>query len=228
MLNILDSRALQRADCYGQRFMKVGNYPYNIVSAYGASISTNRPFMLRVTDGNPKSRMKQHNVPITSSAGKFSVPDPELVINIGDMVLWNCNERNAQAYAVVGEHEFFSSDRLVNESGYSHAFGSAGEYHWIDAYGSGAQGFVRVKDPGCKNNADMKRWHQFVAKGTLITINDSSVEPREVEIVTGQTVFFLVVKGPGISITDARLVSGTTDVTGQGEGATGAERKRKK
>jgi len=214
MLNTLDSRALQRADCYGQRFMKAGDYSYNIVPAHGALISTDRPFMVRVRDGGTKSGMKQYNVPIKSCAGKFEVPDPELVIHVGDMVLWNCNDRNALPYAVVGHHEFFSSNRLVNESGFSHAFGTAGDYHWIDAHGSGVTGVVRVKDPACKSEEDLKRWRKTLAKGTLVTISDRNVEPSEVEIETGQTVFFLVTKGPGISITDWRLLNRSTEDTG--------------
>ncbi|HEX3231085.1 MAG TPA: hypothetical protein VHQ95_19055 [Pyrinomonadaceae bacterium] len=217
MLNILDSRALQRADCYGQRFMKAGDYPYNIVPAHGALISTDRPFMVRVRDGGTKSGMKQHDLPIKSCAGRFEVPDPELVIDVGDMVLWNCNDPKALPYTVVGDHEFFRSNRLVNESGFSHAFGTAGDYHWIDAHGSGASGVVRVRDPGCKDEEDLKRWRQTVAKGTLVTISDRNVEPSEVEILTGQTVFFLVTKGPGISITDARLLNRSAEETGKGK-----------
>ena len=216
MLNVLDSRALQRTDCYGQRFMKAGDYPYNIVPAYGALISTDRPFKVRVSDGDAKSRMKQYDVPIRSCDGKFEVPDPELVIKVGDMVLWNCSDRNALPYAVVGDHEFFSSNRLVNESGFSHAFGAAGDYHWIDAHGSGASGVVKVRDPGCKDERDLKRWRQTLAKGTLVMIDDGKVDRSEVEIVTGQTVFFLVVKGPGISITDARLLASPVDEPGKG------------
>ena len=206
MLNTLDSRALQRADCYGQRFMKPGDYSYNIVPAYGAAISTDRPFRLRVRDSDTKSGMKQYDIPIKSCGGKFEVPHPDLVIAVGDMVLWNCNDRNAPPYAIVGEHEFFSSNCLVNESGFSHAFGSVGDYRWVAAHGSGATGVVRVRDPECRGEADLKRWRQMVAKGTLVTINDGKVERSEVEIVTGQTVFFLVVRAPGISITDVRLL----------------------
>ena len=39
-----------------------------------------------------------------------------------------------------------------------------------------------------------------------MTISGSSAEPREVDLFTGQTVFFIVTKGPGISITDRRLL----------------------
>ena len=228
MYNTLDSRALQRTDCYGQRFMKAGDYLYNIVPAHTAPISTDRPFLVRVKNGDPKVGMKQYNLTIKSHAGKFEVSNREIVINIGDMVLWNCNDRDALPCAVVGEHEFFSSNRLVNESGFSHAFGTVGDYHWIDAHGSRAGGVVRVKDPGCKNERDLKQWQQTLAKGTLVTIGDERAEPSEVEIVIGQTVFFLVTKGPGITITDKQLLNRSTDKTGKGKvGSASGKRSRK-
>jgi hypothetical protein len=68
-----------------------------------------------------------------------------------------------------------------------------------------------VKDPGCKSDADIERWRRVLAKGILVRIADRDVEPREVEIVTGQTVFFAVIKGPGISITDRRLLGEHSD-----------------
>ena len=205
MLDTLDSRALRRTDCYGQRFMKPGSYPYNIVPAHGALVSSERPFTVRVREGVIRPGIVQHELAVGTDKGRFRLADPELVIDVGDMVLWNCNERGAQPFAVVGEHTFFNSYRLVNESGYSHAFGTAGDFHWIDAHGSGLEGRVRVKDPGCKCEADLQRWREMVARGTLVTINSGKAEPAEIDIVIGQTVFFLVIKGPGISITDARL-----------------------
>ena len=38
-------------------------------------------------------------------------------------------------------------------------------------------------------------------------ISDGQPEPAEVEIMLGQTVFFAVVKGPGVSITEPVLVA---------------------
>lgn len=211
MLNTLDSRALQRADCYGQRFMKPGIYPYDIVPARGASISTDRPFAIKVRKGHKKSGMMQHNISVGLNDGGYSAETAELEIDVGDMVLWNCNQRGAMPFAVVGDHEFFNSNRLKDESGFSHAFGSPGEYHWVDAYGSKTSGVVRVKDPGCTNEAELKRWRQSLEKGTVIMINDGKAEPSSVDVVVGQTVFFMVVNGPGISITDARLLHMTGD-----------------
>jgi hypothetical protein len=56
-------------------------------------------------------------------------------------------------------------------------------------------GVVRIKDPGCKDTRDFQRWQNLLSKGTLVTISGSTVEPREVDIFTGQTVFFIVTGG---------------------------------
>jgi hypothetical protein len=100
----------------------------------------------------------------------------------------------------------FNSYRIVHECGYSHAFGTAGDYRWTDAYGSGLSGAIRVRDPDCRTDSDLKRWREALAEGTLVTITDSKADQSELEILVGQTIFFLVVTGPGISITDERLI----------------------
>jgi plastocyanin len=208
MTNNLDSRALGRADCYGQRFMKAGDYPYNVVPAHGRLISTDRPFVVRVRQGSAKA-MKQHNVQVAVDCGKLVASEREITIDVGDLVLWNCVSDHP--VAVVSEHDFFASHRLTNECGFSHAFGTPGDYHWVDAYGSGLSGVIRVRDPGVKAETDLKRWLQTLSEGKMVMIADNKPQPAEVEIVTGQTVFFAVVKGPGISITDAALLNQAGD-----------------
>ena len=205
MTNTLDSRALGRADCFGQRFMKPGTYPYNIVPARGAALSTLRPFAIKVNAGGKAGKMAQHNIEVRAEGVTFCAVEV-LEIETGDMVLWNCNQLGAMPFAVVGDHDFFASNRLKNESGFSHAFGQPGTYHWTDAHGSKTGGVVTVKDPGCKTDAHFAKWREALATGTVVMIHDGKVEPAEVEIVTGQTVFFMVVNGPGISITDQRLL----------------------
>ena len=211
MTNDLDSRALGRADCFGQRFMRPGDYPYDIVPAYGAALARDRPFLVRASekgrkrDKGGKREMEQHNIAVASHGGRFSADRKVVEIDVGDMVMWN-GGAGGQPFAVVGEHDFFSSHRMVNECGYSHAFGTAGDYRWADAHGSGLSGHIRVRDPGCRTDADLKRWREALAEGTLVTITDGKADQSELEILTGQTVFFLVVTGPGISITDERLI----------------------
>lgn len=206
MMDSLDSRALRLTDCYGQRFMRAGTYPYNVLPVHGHCVTEERPFTVRVGERTTGGTMNQHSVVVRSQAGRFRAEPAEIAIEAGDLVLWNCPDGKAMPYVVVGEKPFFASHRLTNESGYSHAFGSAGEYRWRDAYGSGAAGVVRVKNPDCKEHSDFERWHKSLAKGTLVTVTGAKAEPAEVDIVTGQTVFFAITKGPGISITDEHLL----------------------
>jgi plastocyanin len=205
MIDSFDSRALRYVDCYGQRFMRPGEFRYNVL-AVGAHLAvTERPFRITVSDRGG-DQMTQHSVSL-SIRGRDFVPDqPELAIALGDMVMWNCPQPAARPFAVVGDQEFFGSTNLVNESGYSHAFSAAGDYHWVDANHGAVRGLVRVRDPEGRTEDDLKRWREQIGVGTLVMIADGRVEPAEVDIVTGQTVFFIVVTGPGITITDARLV----------------------
>ena len=207
MLEQLDSRALRRTDCYAQRFMKAGTYPYNVLPAFGDCVERERPFAIKVAEQKETTAMTQHNVIVRFVNGRFSVDRSEIGIEAGDLVLWNCPEAGALPYCIAGEKEFFSSHRMVNECGYSHAFGVAGEYRWRDANGGDAQGIIRVRDPQCTDRSHFGHWQEALKKGTLVMIEDGKAKPSSVEIVTGQTVFFAVVKGSGISITDERLLT---------------------
>jgi len=64
---------------------------------------------------------------------------------------------------------------------------------------------------------------QALTTGTVVMIHDGKVDPGEVHILTGQTVFFMVVNGPGISITDQRLLDLKADYSAAGP----AERPRR-
>ncbi|WP_051953438.1 hypothetical protein [Methylocapsa aurea] len=206
MLNQLDSRALGRANCYAQRFMKAGLYRYNVAPAHGQALSTDYPFTVRVEESGKKTDMAQHSLHVSQQGKKFVVENANVTIKVGDMVVWNGGSGALTPFAVVGEDDFFSSYRMVNECGFSHAFGAAGEYHWVDAHGSSLSGIVRVRNPECSSGEQLKRWRQSLAEGALVMIADGKPDQGEVDIVIGQTVFFAIVKGPGISITDVRLL----------------------
>src|SRR3954471_15384300 len=206
MYNDLDSRALGRLDCYGQRFMRPGDYRYDIVPAHGRAISTDRPYLVRVKSGEGEAGMNQHDVRITHADGGWRPSHCELTVNVGDLVLWNCPDAD-RPYAVVGDHDFFGSDRLVNECGFSHVFGTAGVFHWVYSHGGAASGTVRVRQPDCTGEAGMKRWQEALAEGSLVMIGEDGPAPREIDIIAGQTVYFAVVKTGGISITDERLLA---------------------
>lgn len=66
-----------------------------------------------------------------------------------------------------------------------------------------ARPFAVVGDhPDVRTEDDLKRWREQIGVGTLVMIADGRGEPAEVDVVASQTVF----SGPGITITDARLV----------------------
>ncbi len=65
-------------------------------------------------------------------------------------------------------------------------------------------------------------------KGTVITIADGKVEPGEADVFVGQTVFFAVVTGPGVSVTDERLLGKWDDSPEPPKGRDKKKKGRKK
>ena len=218
----LDSRALRNTDCFGQRFMKPGTYTYALVPAGGAAANGDFPHVVEVVEKSSKRDQDMHQTTVTvrfvkerhgdccdervSDPGRF-VPDEERVtIEAGDMVVWNSPDAATRPFAVDGSKEFFSSTALTNECGYTHVFMTPGEHEYVDAHGSGLRGVVRVADPKPRTQEDLRAWQSRLGEGTLVMISDGRPEPAEVDIMLGQTVFFAIVKGPGVTITDAALV----------------------
>lgn len=219
----LDSRALRHTDCYGQRFMKPGTYPYALVAAGAAGAAGDHPYVVEVVERSAKRERDMHQTTVTvryekereggdccderaAGPGRF-VPDEERVtVEAGDMVLWNSPDAAHRPFAVAGEKEFFGNTALTNECGYTHVFLTPGEHEYADAHGSGLRGVVRVADPKPRTQEELRAWQARLGEGALVMVNDGRAEPAEVEIVLGQTVFFAVVTGPGVTITDASLV----------------------
>lgn len=210
-LDKLDSRHLQATDCYGQRFMREGNYAYHALPAGGGAINLDRPFSIQVGLRKSEGKMTQHHVTLRWDGQRFLPDRDKLSIEAGDLVSWNCPDQNAPAYEIAGDKPFFDSGLLTNECGYSHAFGLPGTYRWRDANGSGLAGVVRVKAVECATRADLAHWRVKVGKAQLVMINQGKAEPAEVDIVVGQTVYFAIVTGPGVTITDERLVQAQHD-----------------
>jgi len=224
----LDSRALRNTDCYGQRFMKPGTYPYALVPAGGAGAIGDFPYVVEVVEkssGRGEGDLHQTTVTVrfvkerhgdcsdekTFGPGRF-VPDEERVtVEAGDMVMWNSPDAATRPFAVDGQKEFFDSAALTNESGYTHVFRTPGDHEYVDAHGSGLRGVVRVADPQPRNPDELRAWQSRLGEGTLVMISDGRPDPAEVDILLGQTVFFAVVKGSGVSITDAFLVANRSE-----------------
>lgn len=206
--NVLDSRSIGFGDAFGQRFMRPGTYRYNIVLGGAGCMVDDRPYVVEVEKGGGAAAMEQHSLVVRCDGRSFSPDREAITIREGDLVVWACPDPAAARFEVRGDKEFFGSGRLTNECGYSHTFGLPGEYRWVDALHGSVRGVVRVKDVRAETCEELERWRKRLAKGTLVMIADGKAEPAVVDIVTGQTVFFAVVKGEGISITDSSLVGG--------------------
>lgn len=204
-MDVFDSRALGPFDSYGQRFMRPGSFHYNLVPAGFTGMSLEYRFSVVVTEAEEEHRMEQHNVAVRTEGRELWAEPEDLTVAVGDLVLWHGPGLRTR-FAVDGDREFFRSSGLATESGYSHAFGVAGDYRWVDANGSKLSGRVVVTDMDASTDAGRRRWLETLRKGTVVMIQGESAEPAEVKIITGQTVFFAVTKAPGVSITDERLV----------------------
>lgn len=230
MTENLDSRALRHTDCYGQRFMKPGTYPYALVPAGGGGATAEFPYVVEVVEKTAKREREMHQAALTvrflkerhgdccdertADSGRF-VPDQERVmIEAGDMVLWNSPDAATRPFAVEGQKAFLGSTALTNECGYTHVFTTPGEHEYADANGSGLRGVVRVADPQVRNAEQLRAWQARLGEGALVMINDGRADPAELEVVLGQTVFFAVVTGPGVTITEAHLVEARSPSTG--------------
>jgi plastocyanin len=208
MIDTFDSRALGRIDCFGQRFMRTGTYRYHLVPAAWAPATYEHPYTVEVgtRDKKRKETMATHTVQVRFDGKAFQPASERAAIEEGDLVIWHCPDARHVPLAVVGDKEFFGNRAMVNECGFSHAFAAAGEYAWVDAYGSGLAGVVRVKDPDCRTDDDFREWHRTLTAAKLVMITGSEADPAEVDILTGQTVYFAVTKSEGVSVTDRRLV----------------------
>ena len=207
-----DSRALRYTDAYGQRFMRRGTYRYNLVTAGTGQMGEHPAYTINVEECDEDHKMKQYYVNVLHDDEGFKPDDPEITIQVGDLVLWSCRQPTAPPFEVVGDREFFGSAKLVNECGYAHAFGTPGEYHWTDANAGKLSGVVKVRNPKCESQKDLATWQKQLTKGALVLITDTIAEPAKIEIITGQTVYFAIVKCGGVSITDSRCVDASNAI----------------
>ena len=218
-IDTLDSRALRLTDCYGQRFMREGRRTWNALPAGGGTITDDRPFTIEVAPRKGDGKMAQHDITLRWQDRRF-VPDrTKLAVEVGDLVVWHCPDATAPGWEIAGDKTFFGSAALVNECGYSHAFGLPGRYEWADARGSQVHGIVDVVPVQCANGDELARWRKQISQAALVMIQDGKADPAEVKVVVGQTVYFAVVTGPGITVTDRRLI-------GLGKGCDSGERKK--
>jgi plastocyanin len=210
-MDTLDSRILSYVDCFARRFAKPGSVRYGITSAsVGCDLHDEDAFVIDVKERRePDGKGTQHDVTVRIKAGRYTVDPAKLSIQAGDVVMWHGANSAVPGFIVQGlaGDQRFSSASLDSESLFTHAFGVPGTYDWSDMGQSDIGGRIVVKDLDTKSKEDCEKWMRAISQGALVTIKGKA-EPQQVEIVTGQTVFFAVVDAPGITITDQRLKTG--------------------
>jgi plastocyanin len=210
-MDTLDSRVLSYVDCFARRFAKAGTVKYDITSAsVRCGLHDEDAFAIEVRERRERGdEGAQHDVTVRMKAGRFTVEPAKLSIQAGDVVMWHGANSAVPGFIVSGlaGDQRFSSASLDSESLFTHAFGVPGTYEWGDTGQSDIGGRIVVKDLDTKSKEDCEKWMRALSQGALVTIKGRA-EPQQVEIVTGQTVFFAVVDAPGITITDERLKAG--------------------
>ena len=222
MHDSLDSRALRYTDCFGQRFAKPGTYAYHVLPVGGRLVNEERPFTVVVKrrSGDADRDANQVTVSLPWNGRRFTPDTPEVAIEAGDLVMWHSPTGDAPPYAIVGDGDF-GSTTLAGECVYTHAFGHAGTYEWVDAHGSKLAGVVRVTDPRCGDDAEVARWRKRLSGGTVVVIDGQKAEPAEADVAVGQTVFFAVAGGSRVTVTDRHLAEAVPvgcDARGNGPG----------
>jgi plastocyanin len=211
MNNTLDSRFLQFGNTFTQRFSQAGKVPYSIGVGSPTTFllgPLKPPFSISVRDSAQKgSKGKQHRVRVFHRGGSFQAEPPHLEIETGDAVTWSCLPKTPPFSIRGGLEGFhFDSAAITQYAAYTHPFGVAGEYEWVDANGSGLRGRVNVHEPKLQGQRDFEQFRKQLTAGVLVTVRGEKAEPETVDIAVGQTVFWAIESARGITITDGKLL----------------------
>jgi plastocyanin len=204
----LDSRVLSYVDCYAKKFSRAGRVEYRLMTGVSACVPEDTAFTMDVS-GKAQGESRQHDVEVRYVNRALTAEPAHLDIQHGDMVLWHAVDSTVPGFTVRGTapEGDFDSGAMEQEAVYTHAFGSAGTYEWMDANSGDVRGTVEVVDPAGLRQKDCAKWIESLAEGALIHIEGGKAKPDRIRILTGQTVFWAVEKAAGISITDKRLLS---------------------
>lgn len=210
-MNTLDSRFLHRTDCFSYRFATPGTFRYEVsplALPFGADGDGALSIVVSEKEGPVQ---QQHHITVDRVDGRLTAEPSRLEVNLGDLVTWSTGGSATLGFAVrgtIGGTEVDSAT-MRDDSVFTHAFGTPGEYAWADANGSRLRGVVRVVQPRLESTTATARrteWQRALGRGTMILVRGETAEPAEVEIVVGQTVFWAVQDAPGVSITDVTLL----------------------
>lgn len=208
-MNSLDSRVIGFGDCYSRVLSQSGRLKYAVVAASGVDLPIDdEAFEIKIKKRSGKKQQKQHVLMVRRSKSGFKVDQPKLEVTEGDVVTWHAANARTPGFAIRGKHgrRDFDSACLDESVVFTHAFGSPGDYHWIDAHGRKIGGVVKVRSPEKKGKSAQRAWLKQLGEGVVVQIKEDKVSPAKVSLVTGQTVFWAIDKAPGISITDRRLL----------------------
>jgi plastocyanin len=214
-MSTLDSRLLRTGDCYAHRFSTPGVFRYEL-SPLPVSLAVHEdeePVRVVVVSAatDKAQQQKQHDVVVKQTGNTLMVEPTRIDAVAGDLVVWAGDKSVAQGFRVRGQlgDQVIDSSALRDESIFTHAFGLAGEYEWVDANGSGLGGEIQVSLPDA-TTFDQDQWLATLEQGSLINVKGQRATPRKVEIIVGQTVVWAVEKAPGVSITDRSLLGVAT------------------
>jgi len=215
-MNTLDSRSLQIGDCFAVTFESEGELRYSLSPG-------SPPLPLRVEGGKPEGYLikvnkrskagesNQHTVHVERRDGDI-VPDVDsLTIEAGDIVLWYTTDPKVLSFAIAGTGGGgeFGCHALKAGAVYTHAFGAPGTYEWHDPDEKGVEGRIEVSAPDVTTPEKLKAWYSSLEKPATIEIRRGKVSAERLQITVGQTVFWKVWDGSGITIRDKRLTRGT-------------------
>lgn len=207
-MNLMDSRALTYTDFFIKRFSSPGTFTYQLMPA-GTMLGP-APATFQIEVGPKGGSENQADVAVHWDGKQLTADPPSIRINAGDVVLWNMPDATAPGFTVhvstSDKKAAFDSVALGSETIYGHAFGLPGEYHWTDAHGGKVGGVIVVRNLDSKDKNQQARWMKALETGVVITIKGGKAEPDKVEILTDQTVFWIIEDAPGISVTDAALL----------------------
>src|SRR5438132_5562891 len=173
-MNVLDSRFLRLGDCFAQKFSRPGNFKYIVTTGAGSCLPVGEsPYTILVKPPNVhKAKGGQHYVVVRQRGVTLEAEPAQIEIETGDMILWHTPDAVTPGFAVVGEGEAgeFSSSALAFEAVYSHAFGSAGHYEWVDAHRGRVKGEINVRSLEVRQPEDRREWLKSLSEGTLIKV----------------------------------------------------------
>ena len=209
-MNSLDSRHLRTGDTFAYRLTTPGTFHYGVGVPGGVIAQGHHaPFEI-VVRPDAGAAHQTHYVKVTYENGAFGVDKPRLEVNRDDAVMWSVATANAPGFRVAGRGEgaHFDSSELPVNSLYTHVFGSPGEVKWGSPQEPDLHGTILVEaHPVCRTNSEREAYFSKLAEPTLVMIDNHRARPGQATITVGQTVFFAVRTGGGISIVDKALLA---------------------